>query len=806
MANVIEELLIAVGADISGAIKGIRDVEKAVGGMAAGVAGASDSAGAAIASVGAKGAAGLRGVIDASAKAGHELGQVGKTGAGAFAAMSQALDAFGGKLRTLAAPLIAAFGAQKTVSAFVSQADELGMLSKRLKISVEDIDAWSQANVAAGGSADALRQSLKAYYDATGRPAEEFFKLGEKIEGMTDRQKMAYLRAQGVAWDAIPVFLKGQKEADRLVAKYRKTAFTAEDGERARKFRVAWQDFGRAAQSVGNVLARVVLPPLTALLDLIAKTVAELSQSPVLLAAVGIGLATLFPAKLTAAAGRFVFTITRLHAVLQGLAAVIGKRLIASMGAAARGMAGLVLGAGGAVKTAGGLLGLVKSIGAAILFLVKNPLTVLRAALSAAGLALKAFGASMWAATGPIGLLVAACVGLALALEDIYTFFTGGDSIFGRVLSGILDKDEIESLRDCFKRLKTAVGAIFDAVKPAVVKALFLLMKGFLMVVSAVLTVVADIVGIFVKLCGVIGDAVDLIGKAWDALCGWLDEATKAVGGLWDGIREGFSHFGDWLGSLADFLPDLGAALLDSLTGGLKSAINYLKLAIGSIFDAVNPAIDKALSSITKGFLVVMSAVQTVAADIVGIFGGTVDRIGDAWNALCSWLNDATKAADGFWTGICEGFDQFGDWLGGLIDLLPDLGAALLDSLTDGLKSACDFAAGTFDIIGALIVEKVKKPFKDAFAGVKAFFGFGDDSTSGVRVGDREKEAVIQRFGLNRSNTVNTTASVNVVNNIQTQDNPAAIGQAVGRTLQPAGMRMGNLIGMSTSGVFLKGG
>lgn len=183
-------------------------------------------------------------------------------------------------------------------SNYLEKADGLGTLSQQLGINERELDAWAKANEAAGGSAEALFESLKAYYDQTGRPAEEFFKLGEKIEGMSRRQAQAFLQAQGVAWDAIPVFLEGQKKADELVAKYRKTAFTAQDAQNARAFKVAWMDFKIAAQDVGNVLVRAVLPAIKWVINALTGIVTWVRENIRFVALLGVGLTAVFGARL----------------------------------------------------------------------------------------------------------------------------------------------------------------------------------------------------------------------------------------------------------------------------------------------------------------------------------------------------------------------------------------------------------------------------------------------------------------------------------------------------------------------------
>lgn len=623
MANVIEELLISVGADIRGAIKGLQVVEQTAGSMAGGVENASRSAADALAAIGSDGTVTMQHFGAETRKTGAALEQAGAAGQKSFAGLSGILKTLGGQMTAIAAPLAAAFGAKQAVSNFVQTADALGNLSNKIGVSVEDLDAWGAANEAAGGSAQALRDSLTSFYKTTGRPAEEFFKLGEKIEGMTDRQKMAYLQAQGVALDAIPVFMQGQKEADRLVAKYRETAFTTKDAKTAAAFKTAWLDFSRAAQSVGNILSRIVLPVLTTGLDLIARVTTELGKNPPLLMAVGAGL----------------------------LAAFGAKQL------------------GGADK----LLGKLGDVSRAMLSIGRHPIKSLRAGLAAAGTAMKGFAASSAAAAWPVLALAAAVAAAAVVIEDIVGFCQGKDSIFGRVLEGVLTPDEIKGIRDALNSVGEAVGKLWDFLKPIGAALSGFLLKAVAGALTFIITLIADIVAAGVK--------------AWT----WAKD------------------FG---------------------------------------------------------------------AEIAAIPGN---------------IGDAMKSA--------------GEWLGKLADAVPDFAGIILDGVKAGFSELLSIAGDALGKVGELITSLIATPFKSAFNGIKSLMGFGDTTgaSAGAQAPTRAQQYALDRMA-GHSNTVNTQASVSVVNNIRTADNPQAIGNAIGGTMQPAALRMSGLIGQSVSGVCLKGG
>lgn len=297
MANVVDELLISIGVDSKELMSGINQAQTDIKGFAndaarsfSGISKAGKGAG----EVSALSFSNLSGKMqDVGATAKEAAASI----AGSFRGLEPVFKALTSRITQVAATFGLMLGTAQTLSNFIEKSDALGKLSRQLGINERELDAWGKANEAAGGSAEALFSSLKAYYDKTGRPAEEFFHLGEKIEGMTRRQTQAYLRAQGVAWDAIPIFLKGQKAADDLVAKYRKTAFTAQDAKTARAFKVAWMDFKIAAQNVGNTLVRLVAPAVTNILNGLSKLVGFIEENARALGLMAVGFGLVFGIK-----------------------------------------------------------------------------------------------------------------------------------------------------------------------------------------------------------------------------------------------------------------------------------------------------------------------------------------------------------------------------------------------------------------------------------------------------------------------------------------------------------------------------
>lgn len=290
--SVIDELLISIGLDAKEFAKGVDAVRGKVESFATKAKEQFESVGTQSKDTGAVSALSFSRAGERVKKLGEASKEAASAISDSFKGAAPAIELVRTKLGLLAATFGLVAGGAQTFSNYVDKSESLARLSTQLGVSVRELDAFGKAAEAAGGSAESIFASMKAYFQQTGRPAEEVFQLASKVEGMSRGAAQRFLQAQGVALDAIPIFLQGQKALDALMAKYRKTAFTAQDSRNARAFKVAWMDFKIAAQDVGNVFVRLVLPGVTRLLDGLSGLVGivrENSRAFTLLA-VGFGL------------------------------------------------------------------------------------------------------------------------------------------------------------------------------------------------------------------------------------------------------------------------------------------------------------------------------------------------------------------------------------------------------------------------------------------------------------------------------------------------------------------------------------
>lgn len=211
--------------------------------------------------------------------------EIGSSGQKAALAAGRAMDslgkqvgAIGEKIMALGAPLLAAFGGTALFQSFIQDGNALAILSDRLGVSAQKIDAWAKANEDAGGSQEAFKGALENFILTTGRGEKAFFEMGDHIKGLSQRQAEYFLQSQGLSADAAAVFLKYRDNAEEAAKAFEGVAFTDEQVKLAREFNRQWRNFTNQASSLGGVLLTAVMPPLTAVIKAISSGVSYLAE------------------------------------------------------------------------------------------------------------------------------------------------------------------------------------------------------------------------------------------------------------------------------------------------------------------------------------------------------------------------------------------------------------------------------------------------------------------------------------------------------------------------------------------------
>lgn len=279
--NIIDSLLVKIGLDSEQLKDGLDQAAQGIDNFARG-AERSGEAVDRLAAHATKSGLVLGNVSDDVAERILEIGSSGQKAAlvagRAMDTLGKQVGAIGEKIMALGAPLLAAFGGTALFQSFVQDGNALAILSDRLGVSAQKIDAWAKANEDSGGSQEAFKGALENFILTTGRGEKAFFEMGDHIKGLSQRQAEYFLQSQGLSADAAAVFLKYRDNAEEAAKAFEGVAFTDEQVKLAREFNRQWRNFTNQASSLGGVLLTAVMPPLTAVMKAISSGVGYLAE------------------------------------------------------------------------------------------------------------------------------------------------------------------------------------------------------------------------------------------------------------------------------------------------------------------------------------------------------------------------------------------------------------------------------------------------------------------------------------------------------------------------------------------------
>jgi hypothetical protein len=204
----------------------------------------------------------------------------------------------------------------------------------------------------------------------------------------------------------------------------------------------------------------------------------------------------------------------------------------------------------------------------------------------------------------------------------------------------------------------------------------------------------------------------------------------------------------------------------------VRKSFGTLFDAIGKIWDAVKPLFSGAISLALKAISGLLTGIAVIIAGLIAAVTTVITKIDDWAKALYN---------------LMPSFSDIGKFFAKLGDLASEVGQKIKDAFLDAFKPVIE------------LFEIAKGGVGKVWDGVKNIFGFGkkDNPPSA------QQQAVLQQSSTNNSMPVNST--MNQVINIQTQDNPQAIGAAVGAYTNRATDRMSTGAMQVVRGVRLKG-
>lgn len=528
MANAIDKLVISLGLDSGDLHEGLQRASQAIADFGKRVSADGQSLDRLAVSASKSGLL-INGVSDEVAERVMAIGTAGQKSAlvlgRAMDGISERIGKVGTLLRGVMGPVLAAFAGGTVLSNLSQMGESLSVLSERTGVAVDKIDAWAKANRDAGGSEEAFRSALEQWTVDQGRSADDFFRMGESVKGMSQQQAAYFMRAMGLSQDAAAVFTKFTDKAADAAKAYQGMAMTPEQAKLAREMNIRWRQFTDQAQSLGNMLAVTVLPIVNKVLKAIGDGVVFVQKHSralkLILGGLGAVLASTYGQSLLKA----ITTTSTFFKVLKS-----GQGVMAALNAT----------------------------------MLANPIGVVVALVVALGLAIDDLCAFLQGGNSLLGQFLG-FIGFSGDQVEAFQKNLGSFlSAIGRIPQNIVSAmksawEEIASIGKWFADLVPSIdlSSLGTVLQAGILEPLKALVRGVFAIFDGIEDFFTDLP---MRVAGAIGNAVSSIGEAFKAF---------------------IDHLGDWI---ADAF-NVGDRVKDAVSGAIKSVQKGVRDALGGVAD-----------------------------------------------------------------------------------------------------------------------------------------------------------------------------------------------------------------------------
>ena len=352
---------------------------------------------------------------------------------------------------------------------------------------------------------------------------------------------------------------------------------------------------------------------------------------------------------------------------------------------------------------------------------IKGVIPGIQSAFSAMGGSVSGLGGTlMTVATGPVGIILAAIVGLTAAFKTLWDTNEGFRNTIQGIWDGIVSKvkDAMDRIGEALKPLAELFGANAEAMG-----------NGFEVIIAILgklWELVANIFG--PALVNLISTASAVIGGIVDVISG----VFEVIGGIIHGFQTGdWTMFTDGLKSIWDgFISILTAPFQgaidtikyvveqlgykwDEIIGGLKEAWNGFVGFFSGLWDGITSGISGFCSDVSKNWNELKENANKTFDNIKSTIG---EKLEDAKVVGESTVNMFTSAISGDWDGAAENakiaFDTIDGNITGALKSAKDSGIPIVSDLasgalekwnwlkTDGVTLFGDLASGIGDKLG----------------------------------------------------------------------------------------------------------
>lgn len=467
-------------------------------------------------------------------------------------------------IRSFVAPLAGAFAAGALFKDWLKGADALGKFSASVGQNIEDMNAWQEAVIRAGGTADGFTASFEtinsriamagaigsgrgkkvfeqlgiALKDASGKvrdTKEVMLDLADAAQKMDKAQFVGLARMLGLDAGTIRALQQGREALAAAIQKQKELGvFTEADAKITADLNDRLADFRQALRATAAIVFRTIVPALTEGLRAVAKFISYLRQHE------------------KAVQAFFVIFATAI--------------------------------------TAYALPALAKLAAAAL--------------------------------TNPFTVLIAGVAALAIALEDLYVWANGGKAAFGAFWAKLGTPEEVKAgLENLLEKLKSIGKFAVDAAQkfgPIILRVLALvaaakllvgLYKAFMMIKTAIVAVQ--------------GAMVLLNGTLMATPIGWIVAGVTVLIGLLYLVVKNWDKIKDAAGKTWQYIKDKAAEMWEKIKGIFTGAAEWFAGVFSGIADAIIAPFKKAFEWIADKWRALKTSLG-MGAEINAGAAGTV--------------------------------------------------------------------------------------------------------------------------------------------------------------------------------------
>lgn len=321
--------------------------------------------------------------------------------------------------------------------------------------------------------------------------------------------------------------------------------------------------------------------------------------------------------------------------------------------------------------------------------------------------------------TGPVGLVILAIAAAIAVLVTLYKTneeFRNNVQVIWEKIKDIVSTviSDLKAFWDKYgQQILDAVITVFKAIW-AVISAVFnSIMNGVSVLLNYIKPIWEQLKTLFMSLWDVITELYELLKPIFDAIGAVVVTCWAVCSGVLEGAISALGPFIQAILNVLQIITDVVGAIVSLFKGDFSGAFEHLK-SIGTNFVDFFSNLWQGILNFGKGFVDgFVNLLNSLGIDIVGIFNNVFGKIGNFFSDLWSGIKNVTS---NIWNAIVDTFGNIGNWFSNLFKDAFNWGKNLITMIGDGIKSAWEW---------------VKDACSNVINTIKSWLGFGSPTEEG---------------------------------------------------------------------------